>query len=272
MSASRPLTPAERLLQSFGITEPDEIDLEAIAYGMHARVRYRSLEGCEARIVGTMDAAIITVHSRSTPRRKRFSIAHELGHWHHHRGQCLACRVEDMRGDDRGSTHPERVANRFAADLLLPDYLFRLIARQHAKLNLKTITALADLFKASLSATAIRLVEGDHAPAVLVSHTPNGRKWFTRSPSVPSKWFPQNALDADSYAFGVQFGGKPDDPMPRKIGADAWFDRSEASRFEVQEQTFRVSDNETLSLVLIVDLDMLEETDRSTKFLRGKSF
>lgn len=272
MSASKPLTPAERLLQSFGITEPDEIDLEAIAYGMNARVRYRSLEGCEARIVGTMDAAIITVHSGSTPRRKRFSIAHELGHWHHHRGKCLACRVEDMRGDDRGSTHPERVANRFAADLLLPDYLFRSIARQHAKLNFKTISALADLFDTSKTATAIRLVENDHAPALLVCHGPQGRKWFTRSPSVPTKWFPQEALDAHSFAFGVQFGGNPDDPMPRKIGADAWFDRPEASRFEVQEQTFRVSDTETLSLVLIIDPDMLEEADRSTSFLQRRSF
>jgi len=177
-----------------------------------------------------------------------------------------------MRGDDRGSTHPERVANRFAADLLLPDYLFRSIARQHAKLNFKTISALADLFDASKTATAIRLVENDHASALLVCHGPEGRKWFTRSPSVPTKWFPQEALDADSYAFGVQFGGKPDDPMPRKIGADAWFDRPEASRFEVQEQTFRVSDNETLSLVLLIDPDMLGKMDSSTKFFRGKSF
>ncbi|WP_236858334.1 ImmA/IrrE family metallo-endopeptidase [Cereibacter sphaeroides] len=41
------------------------------------------------------DKAIITVNSRSPAARQRFSIAHELGHWHHHRGQCLMCRVED---------------------------------------------------------------------------------------------------------------------------------------------------------------------------------
>ena len=46
------LSPAERLLQELGVTEPDEIDLEAIAYYVNARVRYRRLDGCEARIIG----------------------------------------------------------------------------------------------------------------------------------------------------------------------------------------------------------------------------
>jgi Zn-dependent peptidase ImmA (M78 family) len=82
------LSSAERLLQELGITEPDEIDLEAIAFHVNANVRYRRLDGCEARIIGTGDKAIITVNANSSPRRKRFSIAHELGHWHHHRGKC----------------------------------------------------------------------------------------------------------------------------------------------------------------------------------------
>jgi hypothetical protein len=54
---------------------------------------------------------------------------------------------------------------------------------------------------------------------------------------VPERWFPQDTLDADSFAFGVLFGGKPDDPMPRRIGAGAWFDRWDAQSFEVHEQT-----------------------------------
>lgn len=48
------LTPAERLLQELGITEPSEIDLDAIAFHAGARVRYRPLDGCEARIMATV--------------------------------------------------------------------------------------------------------------------------------------------------------------------------------------------------------------------------
>jgi IrrE N-terminal-like domain len=116
------LTPAERLLQELGITEPNEIDLEAIAYHVGAHVRYRPLDGCEARIIGRADNAIITVNEHSSCRRKRFSIAHELGHWCHHRGNALVCRVEEIR--PRDPTSPERVADAYAADLLMPHYLF----------------------------------------------------------------------------------------------------------------------------------------------------
>jgi hypothetical protein len=47
--------------------------------------------------------------------------------------------------------------------------------------------------------------------------------------------------------------------MPRKIGADAWFDRGEAERYEVQEQTIRTATDEVLTLILIADPDMLDD-------------
>lgn len=250
------LSHAERLLQELGITEPDEIDLEAIAYYVNARVRFRPLDGCEARIIGHGDEAIITVNANSAYRRKRFSIAHELGHWHHHRGKCLACRLEEYR--PRDALSPERAADGYAADLLMPYYLFKPLARQQGKLSFKAVNALAEIFNTSRPATAIRLVESDLSPALLVCHGSKGRKWFTRAPSVPQKWFPQDVLDADSYAFGVQFGGNADDSIPRKIGADAWFDRWDADRFEVHEQTMRIGPDETLTLILIRDQKMLE--------------
>jgi hypothetical protein len=251
------LTPAERLLQELGVTEPKEIDLDAIAFYVGARVRQRSLTGCEAHILGCKDHAVITVNTHSSARRKRFSIAHELGHWRHHRGKTLICRAEEYHPRDAMS--PEKVADSYAADLMMPRYLFQPCARQHARLNFDTVGKLADRFNASLTATAIRLIDFDHSPAFVISHGPHGRSWFARAPSVPRRWFPRQELDSDSFAFGVQFGDRPDDPAPRKIGADAWFDRSEAGRYMVQEQTVRVGRSETLTLILVNDEDMLEE-------------
>jgi len=99
---------AERLLRSLGVTEPEEIDLEALAWHMGVvKVKYRELDGCEARIVGLGDQAIITVDNRAIPRRRRFSLAHELGHWHLHRGKTLLCRHEDI-GERRDGNDAER--------------------------------------------------------------------------------------------------------------------------------------------------------------------
>jgi hypothetical protein len=154
---------------------------------------------------------------------------------------------------------PERVANNYAADLLMPRYLFGPVARAYPKLNFKTVFEIADVFHTSRPATAIRLVEGGHSPALLVCHGNRGRKWFVSGPDVPSRWFPKNDLDADSFAFGILFGKASDDPMPRKIGADAWFDRRDAEKYVVHEQTIRSGSDEILTLVLMGDPEMLEE-------------
>ncbi|WP_245473914.1 ImmA/IrrE family metallo-endopeptidase [Bradyrhizobium zhanjiangense] len=250
------MTPAEMLLQELGVTDPGEIDLEAIAHHVGARVRYRALCGCEAHILGCNGAAVITIKNDSSPRRKRFSIAHELGHWRFHRGKTLVCRVDDYK--PRDALSPEKVADSYAADLLMPRYLFQPQARGLGKLTFDMVDKLGGIFKTSLTATSIRLIDLDHVPAFVICHGPRGRKWFARAACVPRHWFPREDLDPDSFAFGVQFGRGPDDPAPRKIDADAWFDRSDASRFVVREQTVRISEDETLSLVIVEDERMLE--------------
>jgi hypothetical protein len=117
------LTPAERILKSLGIEAPGEIDLEAIAWTRGAVVSYRPLDRCEATIVGSKRKAVIAVNSRSPPERRRFSLAHELGHWHHHKGRMLFCGGRDVCNFANGPLDPERQADAFASDLILPNYL-----------------------------------------------------------------------------------------------------------------------------------------------------
>jgi len=169
-------------------------------------------------------------------------------------GQTLVCRVEESRPQERMS--PERIANNYAADLLMPRYLFARTARSYPKLNFKTVDDIGGIFHTSRPATTIRLVEGSHSPAMLVCHGSARRKWFTRGADVPSRWFPKDDLDTDSFAFGVLHAGKPDDPMPRKIGADAWFDRWEAEKYEVHEQNIRTGTDEVLTPVSYTHLDV----------------
>jgi hypothetical protein len=255
------LTAAERLLKELGVTDPKEIDLEAIAWTLGARVKYRPLDGCEACITGDTERAIISVNCRNPRRRRRFSIGHELGHWQHHRGRILVCRADDIGRGRRNASPAERTADAYAADLLMPAYLLKPVARAYPKLDFATVRAIADLFDASYTATAIRLVETAHAYALLVCHGPEGRKWFTSTPGVPERWFPRKDLDDDSSAPDVLSGRTNDDAGLRRVGADAWFDRAEAGKYEVLEQTISIGSDEILSLVVIADEEMLEEID-----------
>jgi len=249
------LTRAEKLLKELGITDPDEIDLEAIAYYVGARICYRALDGCDARIVGYGDRAIITVDSKSSFKRQRFSIGHELGHWEHHRGERLVCRVEGRQS----AFATERRADSYAADLIMPYYLFRPLLPSESKLNFTVVGTLADTFQTSQTATAIRLVESDHSPALLVCHGAQKRKWFVKAPSVPEHWIPKASTDAASSALEVLYGQRNGESMPRKIKAEAWFDCWEARGHDIYEQTLRVGQEEILTLLLLTDRRMLEK-------------
>lgn len=90
------MRPAEQLLFDLGISEPSDIQLDAIAHCFGVEVRYQPLSNCEAQIIGFKEKAVVYVSTSTKPLRRRFSAGHELGHWHHHRGQSFVCRPDDI--------------------------------------------------------------------------------------------------------------------------------------------------------------------------------
>ena len=248
---------AEQLLQSLGVTAPEDIDVEAIAWTVGAKVRLAALESCEARIVGVRDQAIITVRASSSPARRRFSIAHELGHWQHHRGRSSICRSDEIGGGGGGRNPPaERQADVYAADLLMPAFLFEPAASRHRRPSFEAIDELAQTFSMSRMATALRFVDLGGCPCMLICHDQGGRRWFRSSPDWPSRWFPREDWDSGSSAMDVLHGSK-ERSKPETIGADAWFDRREAERYTMREQTMKSFGEQVLTLLTITDGDML---------------
>ena len=248
-------TRAEGLLQSLGIDTPTDIDLEAIAWHVGARIKIRPLVNCEARIIGLDDKAIISVNAASTPERQRFSIGHELGHWAHHRGQCAVCRVTDIGNYRNERATKERAADAYAADLLMPWYLFKPAVREHKRLDMKALRAVAAPFSASLTATLIRMIDSDQFPcSMVVTHRASGKPWVTRAPSMQRRWFARDDLDPESFAFTMMYGNDArTESFPRKIGADAWFDHHAAAEFEITEQSFKLPTGDVVTILNLPD-------------------
>lgn len=100
---------AADLLKELGITEPSEIDIEAIAQHCDATVTYGNLSGSEARIVGSEDSAIITVNQSTSRGRERFSAAHELAHWLRDAGEvALLCNPDSAFDESSGVNNETR--------------------------------------------------------------------------------------------------------------------------------------------------------------------
>lgn len=253
-----PYTHPERLLRSFGIERPKEIDLDAIAWELGAKIRSRRLHTCEARIVGRNGKAIITVDDRMPPTRQRFSIAHEIGHWCHHRGRCLVCRPEDIGGTaNRSASDPERVADEYASDLILPRYILAPLLQDVSRLTIKSLDEVAAEFGTSRTATLRKIVDLDRFPVMMVCSGRSRRKYFRASPSIPTSWFPRDEASPESSAFDLLFGTKREFPSPRTVPATAWFDRNEASGRLIQEQSFTLPGSEVMTILTFTDRKML---------------
>jgi Zn-dependent peptidase ImmA (M78 family) len=237
-----------------GITRPEEIDLDTIAWTLGAAVKYRPLDNCEAMIVGSATKAIITVGTSATPERRRFSLAHEIGHWHHHRGKILFCGSEEIGNPAHRTLDPEYQADEFASDLVLPNYMFRPRITKMKRLALSTIREISEEFSTSLTATLLKLVEANRFPVLVVCHNKSKRRWFGRADMIPHWWFPKADLDPESIAFEMLFAGAATElPRPTQIGADAWFEFRNAERFEIQEQSFLLPNDEVLTLLILPD-------------------
>jgi hypothetical protein len=99
------------------------------------------------------------VEARRSPQRRRFTIAHELGHWHLHREggpHTRFCRPADIAEAAPSRSAPRRLeaeANRFAAALLMPADL----VRERAAACRYSVPVLAREFGVSGAAMQVRL-------------------------------------------------------------------------------------------------------------------
>jgi hypothetical protein len=103
--------------------------------------------------------------ARQSPGRRRFTIAHEVGHWVCHfqqgRTEPKYCRSEEI-GVGAGRAR-EREANTFAAQLLMPETL----VRREVPLVRLNVHALARRFAVSAPAMKVRLEQLSLLPAYM---------------------------------------------------------------------------------------------------------
>jgi len=244
-------SPAERLLWGYGITEPSHIDLDAIANDQGAIVKYRALEGCEARLVVRDDCAIVSINSSSNDGRQRFSLAHELAHWICDRktGSFL-CAKEDIGPQNAEARSVEAHANGYASQLILPTYLVDPWMKDR-KFSLEVASSLAKEFKVSLTAAAIKLVKRTINPACITCHNQKRLMWHQRSAAFPSEFFVSSELHCDTDAFSLAFGGASGMSRPKKESANRWLSGRDAYRLEVTTQSIKLPDATVLTMIVL---------------------
>jgi Zn-dependent peptidase ImmA (M78 family) len=223
---------ASELLKRYGIESPEHIRLEDIAYDLGVRIVEGKLIGATARLLRYGKTGVIRVSdTEEYYTRKRFSIAHELGHFllYHGHSVELVCNDMDMNDWYQG-TGDERVANAFAGELLLPEFLLEPKCDVR-EVNFEPVKAIADEFQTSLTATAIRFVRFCPEMCAAVFSTDSKVKWVYKSNDFWPYVRIGKTLDRRTLAYDF-FQGKTLAKDPEDVAAEAWLDTDNLGHIE----------------------------------------
>lgn len=221
--------------------------------------------GCAACLLRTAGVSGIILPTGQTGGRRRFSIAHELGHFHipSHADVRGSCQDSDLFASEGSAAIKEWEANDFASELLMPQRLFTADAAER-NVSIRTVIELADerMYDVSLMAGARRLVQTTRQPAALVVSA-NGRVSWTEKSDNFRFWLPGSGdrLHHDTMAAAA-YRRVETSEEPRPVPIEAWVDSARRTRGELLESVYRIDSQEQIvSLLWHVEDDDGEDQD-----------
>ena len=197
--------------------------------------------------------------------RGRFTVSHELGHYFidEHRNALASGRVRphpSFTADrNRSDLRIEREADLFASNLLMPPARFS-AALSRARKRLGAIQDLAGKFNVSITCAAIRYVDAEVEPSVMIHRAPDGYMWSRLSKQFESmncgkiiNATAQTPTDNPS-AICRALGKKPSGVIGAKIAASTWFPALRRGRdFQLRAEAMTLGRYGVLTLLTLLD-------------------
>ena len=201
--------------------------------------------------------------------RRRFTIAHELGHFlilsHGASAQCAKADMGVIKSQD-AKRHKEAEANRFSASLLMPKSLFVRDIHRLGAPETEHIVSLASKYKVSKEAAAWRYTDlCEHACAIIFSHQGLVR-YFCKTDSFPFiEVQPRKPLPADSLSARQR--GEPGNLTEwTETAPETWLGSSRRLAGKVvYEQFLEQQDGYRLTMLTIDDMPDEEEPDEDAQ-------
>jgi len=152
--------------------------------------------------------------------RKRFTIAHEIGHFYipHHQAEIFRCLPKDLQSF-RTNKKIENEANEFAAEFFLPAVEVEKYLKHPPDFNL--IKEVSGVYGTSLAATAIKIIELTYEKAAVILSEEGEVKWFAKSKSFPY-WINKDKLHEWTYAYDYFVQGTLAVSGLQQLPAVAW--------------------------------------------------
>jgi uncharacterized protein DUF955 len=183
-----------------------------------------SFDGALLRSASGRAGRILVKQSIREQGRKRFTIAHEIGHFLLHVEERQSCSSADIESWKYQEVNPERQADSFASELLLPSAA----AGQRVGNKWPSFEVIADLaehFESSLTAAARKFCDVATQSCAVVWSEGGKIRWMHRSGRF-AYWIPVGSnLGYDSLAART-FQNKSIPATMEEVPAEAWIDSS----------------------------------------------
>lgn len=203
----------------------------------------------DAYLVCEGGKSYIVLKNTLDDKRKKFTLAHELGHffipWHSE--LLFGCDIAEM--DFKNEYAPkEREANLFAAELLMPTKQFK--EEFSGKIVYNNVSNLANIFEVSFQAALSRCIEFAKEDCMVICSSKKHIKWFKATeffPLILSKRFVSVESGADELfdlnRFQVKVIQEP---------AYVWFGNTDDRTIE-EESIMFPNYNEVISIIHLKD-------------------
>lgn len=221
---------AQQFLWEIGYNDVVDQDLTELVLSLGVYYEELPLVGCEGMLLYTNSGEtvkiIVNKDTKYVP-RKRFSIAHEIGHY-------LLGHMNHFHYDNDGTLNiyrkgsQEAEANEFASELLMPTPAFMNVV-DGKKFSPKLVQNVADEFGASISSVLYRYVKCGPQPVAVVYSYRGTVEWMRKSRSLKRRMLdwerldvPKNSLSEEFFLNPMCFDGRLDHVEDVPLGV--WFD------------------------------------------------
>jgi hypothetical protein len=199
------------------------VDLESLCCDLRleiVEVPSASFDGALLRSASGRAGRILIKQSIREQGRKRFTVAHEIGHFLLHSENRRSCTSAEIEGWKSQDPSPERQADLFASELLLQSAAVeQLVGKKWP--SFEVISDLAEHFGSSLTAAARKFCDVATQSCAIVWSEGGKIRWIHRSGRF-AYWIPVgNKLGLDSIAYRVH-ENKPSPNTMEEVPAEEW--------------------------------------------------
>ncbi|GET30792.1 ImmA/IrrE family metallo-endopeptidase [Prolixibacter sp. SD074] len=219
---------ARRMLSEFGIEKPDDFSIEELIHARDIILEEKKISNSDGRIVFGKSKTKITINSDiKYLGRRRFTLAHELGHFAMHHNVDTHLEDNALTLDYFKNGGQEYEANQFATELLMPSKYF-VEYTQGKPFSPDLLRNIADHFQTSITSAAFRYLELGQHPIFLfyckdkrVIYWKNSENFYRKVKDITKLHPPEDSVAMEFFNDGTIY---KKEGSAQSIYKSTWFE------------------------------------------------